>query len=471
MGNTWSRENGGGRAGFRFVRRRSTGRHQHPLPSSGSEPAAPQPTPQQQSPPELSANRYVFAAASPYPSQFPTANHPPQHYQYDYYPPPPPVMPVPLPAPFDHHHHRGGGVHGQYPAQHPGWVGSGRYPPYAPSPPPLPYVQHQTAVTIRNDVNIKKESLRLEPDEENPGFFLVAFNFDATVAGRLIYGSTLEQLGDPMSSFGSMTELVLIVGVIASASLEQERGLTMWLFLVYYEMGIIRIGSFRIVCLILANVLPANSITVFFFAKEGTDSELTATKDDFLKPVTVQFKQGLGQQFRQPSGAGIDLSSFEEVDLMKVMDLDTYPLAVKAEACPSMDQVATGENQKLIIPNSQITQALFEKKENGEYHIHVVKQILWVNKTKYELQEIYGIGNSTDNDTDGNDPGKECVICLSEPRDTTVLPCRHMCMCNGCAKVLRYQTNRCPICRQPVERLLEIRVNDNSEEQEEAQCC
>ncbi|XP_042402143.1 probable E3 ubiquitin-protein ligase LUL2 [Zingiber officinale] len=396
MGNTWSRENGGGRAGFRFVRRRSTGRHQHPLPSSGSEPAAPQPTPQQQSPPELSANRYVFAAASPYPSQFPTANHPPQHYQYDYYPPPPPVMPVPLPAPFDHHHHRGGGVHGQYPAQHPGWVGSGRYPPYAPSPPPLPYVQHQTAVTIRNDVNIKKESLRLEPDEENPGFFLVAFNFDATVAG---------------------------------------------------------------------------SITVFFFAKEGTDSELTATKDDFLKPVTVQFKQGLGQQFRQPSGAGIDLSSFEEVDLMKVMDLDTYPLAVKAEACPSMDQVATGENQKLIIPNSQITQALFEKKENGEYHIHVVKQILWVNKTKYELQEIYGIGNSTDNDTDGNDPGKECVICLSEPRDTTVLPCRHMCMCNGCAKVLRYQTNRCPICRQPVERLLEIRVNDNSEEQEEAQCC
>lgn len=165
---------------------------------------------------------------------------------------------------------------------------------------------------------------------------------------------------------------------------------------------------------------------MFFFAKEGTDSELTATKDDFLKPVTVQFKQGLGQQFRQPSGAGIDFSGFEEVDLMTVIDLDTYPLAVKAEACPSMDQVATGENQKLIIPNSHITQALFEKKENGEYHIHVVKQILWVNKTRYELQEIYGIGNSTDNDTDGNDPGKECVICLSEPRDTAVLPCRHL---------------------------------------------
>eukprot|EP00475_Leptophrys_vorax_P003415 TRINITY_DN12013_c0_g1_i3.p4 TRINITY_DN12013_c0_g1~~TRINITY_DN12013_c0_g1_i3.p4 ORF type:complete len:100 (+),score=12.78 TRINITY_DN12013_c0_g1_i3:183-482(+) len=31
-------------------------------------------------------------------------------------------------------------------------------------------------------------------------------------------------------------------------------------------------------------------------------------------------------------------------------------------------------------------------------------------------------------------------------------------MCADCAKVLRYQTNKCPICRQPVERLLEIRV-------------
>ena len=35
-------------------------------------------------------------------------------------------------------------------------------------------------------------------------------------------------------------------------------------------------------------------------------------------------------------------------------------------------------------------------------------------------------------------------------------------MCSGCAKVLRFQTNRCPICRQPVERLLEIKVHGNS---------
>lgn len=31
-------------------------------------------------------------------------------------------------------------------------------------------------------------------------------------------------------------------------------------------------------------------------------------------------------------------------------------------------------------------------------------------------------------------------------------------MCSECAKVLRFQTNRCPICRTPVEKLLEIKV-------------
>ena len=43
-----------------------------------------------------------------------------------------------------------------------------------------------------------------------------------------------------------------------------------------------------------------------------------------------------------------------------------------------------------------------------------------------ERQESYGIGNSVEGEVDANDPGKECVICLSELRDTTVLPCRHM---------------------------------------------
>lgn len=316
-----------GNAGSRGVngRRRSNSRRSHPPP-----PPPPQP--------EIRANGYVFAA-TPYLSRFP---HGPSYYQYPgYYTTPPPPRPPPMPA---------------------------------------PYVEHQKAVTIRNDVNLKKETLRIEPDEKNPGKYLVAFTFDATVSG---------------------------------------------------------------------------SLTAIFFGKEGEDCLLTPMKESLLPPITVEFQQGLSQKFRQPSGTGIDLSMFDEAESSKDADADVYPLAVKVEAIPVRESVSEDENAASGSTNSQLTLAVFEK-DKGEYHVKVVKQILWVNGMRYELQEIYGIGDSIDNDYDGNDPGKECVICLSEPRDTTVLPCRHMCMCSGCAKVLRIQTNRCPICRQPVERLLEI---------------
>ncbi|PSR98173.1 E3 ubiquitin-protein like [Actinidia chinensis var. chinensis] len=346
-------------------RRRHGRRRSHPPP-----PLPPPPPP----PPEISANQYVFAAATPYPAQYQNPNsHPYYHYPGGYYPPPSPAMQVPLPAPYDHHHR---------PPPH-------MYPCGPVMPPPPPYVEHQKAVTIRNDVNLKKETLRIEPDEENPGRFLVAFTFDATVAG---------------------------------------------------------------------------SITVIFFVKEGEDCSLTPMKEDMLAPVTVHFEQGLGQKFRQPSGTGIDFSMFPESELLKVGEMELYPIAVKAEAFRvSQNESADGNQEESGATNSQTTKAVFEK-DKGEYQVRVLKQILWVNGMRYELQEIYGVGNSVDGDFDGNDPGKECVICLSEPRDTTVLPCRHMCMCSGCAKVLRFQTNRCPICRQPVERLLEIKVDNGSDD-------
>ena len=52
---------------------------------------------------------------------------------------------------------------------------------------------------------------------------------------------------------------------------------------------------------------------------------------------------------------------------------------------------------------------------------------------------------------------------MTEPRDTTVLPCRHMCMCSECAKVLRMQSEKCPICRTPIEQLLQIKISKNAE--------
>eukprot|EP01018_Ginkgo_biloba_P031202 Gb_23799 [translate_table: standard] len=314
---------------------------------------------------------YVFAAPTPYPTQH--SQQPQPYYPAARYNPP-------MAASLDPQMHSQGS-----------WSYGMRPSPSAAPPSPPAHVEHQKAITIRNDVNLKKETVRLERDEEDPGRYLVAFTFDATVSG---------------------------------------------------------------------------SISIFFFAKEGANCSLTSLKAHIIKPVRVSFEKGLGQKFRQPTGTGIDLSLFDDIELFKEGPDEVFPIAVRAEA-GSMNNSADAlfiASEQIGDPlpksvNSQITQAIVEKKDNGDYKVKVVKQILWVDGVRYELQEIYGIGNSVGSDFDGNDPGKECVICMSEPRDTTILPCRHMCLCSECAKVLRFQTNRCPICRRPVERLLEIKVN------------
>lgn len=155
-----------------------------------------------------------------------------------------------------------------------------------------------------------------------------------------------------------------------------------------------------------------------FCAKVGEDCHLTPMKESLYQTITVKFEKGLSQKFKQPSGTGIDLSSFQEEGLPNDSDSGVYPLAIKAEASSSGDTDSRSTN-------SQITLAVFDK-DREEYNVKVVKQILWVNGMRYELQEIFGIGNSLEHEFDENDPGKECVVCLSEPRDTTVLPCRHM---------------------------------------------
>ena len=85
-------------------------------------------------------------------------------------PPPPPALQA--------HRH---GVRPPYYHRYPGWP-----PGTAPLPPPLgvpaSVEQHRT-VAVHAGVNIKGDSLRLEPDDDGRGL-LLAFSFDADAPGR-----------------------------------------------------------------------------------------------------------------------------------------------------------------------------------------------------------------------------------------------------------------------------------------------
>eukprot|EP00928_Gymnodinium_smaydae_P040201 TRINITY_DN27303_c0_g1_i1.p1 TRINITY_DN27303_c0_g1~~TRINITY_DN27303_c0_g1_i1.p1 ORF type:complete len:546 (-),score=90.63 TRINITY_DN27303_c0_g1_i1:21-1511(-) len=85
----------------------------------------------------------------------------------------------------------------------------------------------------------------------------------------------------------------------------------------------------------------------------------------------------------------------------------------------------------------------------------IYAQKLQYGSERFVLHQIFG--TSSRGTVDADPGGSDCVICLSEPRDTAVLPCRHMCFCSYCAGIVRLQCDRCPVCRQKVASLLQFR--------------
>jgi hypothetical protein len=100
---------------------------------------------------------------------------------------------------------------------------------------------------------------------------------------------------------------------------------------------------------------------------------------------------------------------------------------------------------------SHTTAAAIDKYSDGSFSLKPLKQKLFVDGLVYLLQEIYGIENKNasrkfDDDDSDVENASECVICMSDSRDTLILPCRHLCLCHDCADSLRYQVGN-SFCR------------------------
>uniref|UniRef100_F6UL11 E3 ubiquitin-protein ligase n=1 Tax=Ornithorhynchus anatinus TaxID=9258 RepID=F6UL11_ORNAN len=184
------------------------------------------------------------------------------------------------------------------------------------------------------------------------------------------------------------------------------------------------------------------AITIYYQATEEFQNGIASyvPKDNSLQSETVHYKRGVCQQFELPSHT-VDPSQWAEEELGFDLDREVFPLVVHA-----------------VVDEGEGTHT------DGTFCVKPLKQKQVVDGVSYLLQEIYGIENKYNTqdskvaEDEVSDNSAECVVCLSDVRDTLILPCRHLCLCNTCADTLRYQANNCPICRLPFRALLQIRA-------------
>nr|XP_023472155.1 E3 ubiquitin-protein ligase MGRN1 isoform X2 [Equus caballus] len=177
-------------------------------------------------------------------------------------------------------------------------------------------------------------------------------------------------------------------------------------------------------------------------------------KSPALQSETVHYKRGVSQQFSLASFK-IDFSEWKDDELNFDLDRGVFPVVIQAV----VDEGDVVE----VAGHAHVLLAAFEKHVDGSFSVKPLKQKQIVDRVSYLLQEIYGIENKNNQETkpsdeENSDNSNECVVCLSDLRDTLILPCRHLCLCNSCADTLRYQASNCPICRLPFRALLQIRA-------------
>lgn len=171
-----------------------------------------------------------------------------------------------------------------------------------------------------------------------------------------------------------------------------------------------------------------------------------AEEEKLVALETRPVAEGLGQVFES---LPINLACFP---LSELCFNPNHRRRVPIAICLEVD---TEEGETSSVQYTYIS--LQSSPNDNDVSATVYSQKLQFGSQCFVLHEVFGVTSRIQNDTDLEGGNNDCVICLSEPRDTAVLPCRHMCFCSYCAGIVRLQCDKCPVCRQKVQSLLQFK--------------
>ncbi|OMJ71307.1 hypothetical protein SteCoe_30526 [Stentor coeruleus] len=184
------------------------------------------------------------------------------------------------------------------------------------------------------------------------------------------------------------------------------------------------------------SALFQSTIIMNFMGKENkTTHEIYFDQAYQLEPQRFIVEPTKNGFFSKKYKVNIDV--FSKSDL-EVFDKCTFPIIIEIKSTDTY-----GASQTLISCFKII-------KESDNYSGVMVKQTIEIMNNHYTLLNLYG--TSTDSKE------SNCLICLTELKTIAVLPCRHVCYCEGCVnEVKRKNKTDCPVCRCSVYSFLNVK--------------
>lgn len=201
-----------------------------------------------------------------------------------------------------------------------------------------------------------------------------------------------------------------------------------------------------------------------FHCRETSLSSQTPFLDyrqaDEAAPPSIKLRYGPGRHTVSLGGEhAINLQRFplEVFWKYKQRKADVIPIVFSLKA-------AASETQSVMHLFLELTRA-GATAGGPELSCKLLRQKVVMKGQEYTLQEIYGLADlGKEDEHDESSHGEPCVICLTEPRNTAVLPCRHLCCCEDCARTLsinaQLKGNTCPICRTKITGMQVFGVKD-----------
>lgn len=159
-----------------------------------------------------------------------------------------------------------------------------------------------------------------------------------------------------------------------------------------------------------------------------------------------KLQEGLGQEF---SVIVPNFASFGPKTVELVISEDS----IESQAAKYNEE---GKFSNPYYVSEQFTKISLSRNENGMILLRAEDQYIKLRNKNFSLLEIFGkpltsIRSAASSPTSYCSDGlsnRECIVCMSEVKDTIVLPCRHMCLCSECADTIRGRSDKCPLCRQ-----------------------